>query len=147
MLLRIASVALLASTASAQSTWYVDVNGTPPGTGTQVDPYMSIQLAIAQAATLSDSVVRSNVFTSCISSFTEGIGIYADCSSSPFVERCQILENNQAARGGGTYGAGTYSECLIRDNTCQSSRPFNSRGAGTYGADLSDCEVYGNTAT
>lgn len=41
----LAAVSLVVS-ASAQTTWYVDVQGTPPGTGTQVDPFVSIQQAI-----------------------------------------------------------------------------------------------------
>ena len=45
---------------TAQSTWYVDTNGTPPGTGTVVDPYASIQYAFDQAATLAgDTLVVS----------------------------------------------------------------------------------------
>lgn len=34
------------------TTWYVDVSGTAPGSGTQNDPYTSIQYAIDQATTL-----------------------------------------------------------------------------------------------
>lgn len=36
----------------AQSTWYVDAAGTPPGTGSQLDPYTSLQHAIARPSTL-----------------------------------------------------------------------------------------------
>jgi hypothetical protein len=42
---------LLAPVASAQITWYVDVDGAPPGTGTFSDPYTSIQYAIDQPTT------------------------------------------------------------------------------------------------
>ena len=35
----------------AQTTWYVDASGTAPGSGTQADPYTSIQFAISQAST------------------------------------------------------------------------------------------------
>lgn len=42
----------LAPLATAQTTWYVDVGGTPPGTGTASDPYTSLQYAIAQPATV-----------------------------------------------------------------------------------------------
>lgn len=38
---------------AAQTTWYVDVNGTPPGSGTQNDPYTSIQFAIFAPSTVS----------------------------------------------------------------------------------------------
>ncbi len=44
--------ALSAGTAFAQTTWHVDVNGTPPGSGTAADPYTSIVHAIAQASTV-----------------------------------------------------------------------------------------------
>lgn len=46
-----------ASAARAQTTWYVDVNGTPPGSGTQADPYTSVQNAIAQASTVAGDTV------------------------------------------------------------------------------------------
>ncbi|MCY3001008.1 MAG: hypothetical protein NTV21_04315 [Planctomycetota bacterium] len=38
--------------AAAQTTWYVDVNGTPPGTGTLADPYTSIQYAATRPTTV-----------------------------------------------------------------------------------------------
>ena len=52
MILRIASLALalLFPVARAQTTWYVDAAGTPPGSGTQNDPFTSIQTAIDQSA-------------------------------------------------------------------------------------------------
>jgi hypothetical protein len=37
--------------ATAQTTWYVDVNGVAPGTGTPSDPYTSIQYAITRPST------------------------------------------------------------------------------------------------
>jgi hypothetical protein len=43
---------LLALPAAAQTTWYVDLAGTPPGSGTRVDPYVSIQAAIDAPATV-----------------------------------------------------------------------------------------------
>lgn len=48
---------LSASPVAAQSTWYVDVNGTPPGSGTQADPYTSLQDAIAQGTTLAGDTI------------------------------------------------------------------------------------------
>ncbi|MCK6445727.1 MAG: hypothetical protein L6Q99_04985 [Planctomycetes bacterium] len=41
----------------AQATWYVDVNGTPPGTGTFANPYTSIQYAIDRPTTLSGDLL------------------------------------------------------------------------------------------
>lgn len=47
----------LTYSASAQSTWYVDVHGTAPGTGTQVDPYTSLQYAIEQPGTVDNDTL------------------------------------------------------------------------------------------
>jgi Right handed beta helix region len=44
---------LLATPALSQTTWYVDLNNTPPGTGTANDPYTSIQYAVEQPTTVS----------------------------------------------------------------------------------------------
>jgi hypothetical protein len=59
MLRRDLLVVLLASSgaAQAQTTWYVDVAGTAPGTGTQLDPYTSIQHAISQPSTIAGDTV------------------------------------------------------------------------------------------
>ncbi|MFN0006408.1 MAG: hypothetical protein ACKVXR_00760 [Planctomycetota bacterium] len=43
----------LAVSAAAQSTWYVDVGGIAPGTGTAADPFTRIQYAIDRPATIS----------------------------------------------------------------------------------------------
>jgi hypothetical protein len=45
------ALCLAALPAAAQTTWYVDVNGTPPGTGTLADPYTSIQYAATRPTT------------------------------------------------------------------------------------------------
>jgi len=52
-----ALLALLAPAAAAQSTWFVDLAGVAPGTGSAQDPYTSIQYAIAQPATQSGDTV------------------------------------------------------------------------------------------
>ena len=43
--------------APAQTTWFVDINGTPPGTGTALDPFTSIDFALAQPTTVSGDLV------------------------------------------------------------------------------------------
>jgi Right handed beta helix region len=48
---------LTCSASLAQTTWYVDVNGTSPGSGTQNDPYTSIQYAIDQGTTVGGDVL------------------------------------------------------------------------------------------
>jgi hypothetical protein len=52
-----ALLALLAPAAAAQSTWFVDLAGVAPGTGTAQDPYTSIQYAVAQPTTQSGDTV------------------------------------------------------------------------------------------
>lgn len=47
----LACLVFIASPASAQTTWYVDVNATPPGNGSQSSPYTSIQYAHNQTTT------------------------------------------------------------------------------------------------
>jgi hypothetical protein len=51
------AAASLVLTASAQKTWYVDVNGTPPGTGTVADPFVGIQQAIAAPAVVDGDTI------------------------------------------------------------------------------------------
>lgn len=41
----------------AQATWYVDANGTPPGTGTVGNPFTSVQAAIQQPATVGGDTI------------------------------------------------------------------------------------------
>lgn len=45
------ALAVCTCTASAQTTWFVDVNGTPPGVGTQGSPFVSLQAAILSPTT------------------------------------------------------------------------------------------------
>ena len=51
------ALSVFAAAAAAQSTWYVDINGTPPGAGTVTNPYTSIQYALNQPTTLQDDTV------------------------------------------------------------------------------------------
>lgn len=48
---------LLAGSATAQTTWFVDAAGTPPGSGTPGDPFTSIQFAIDSALVLEGDTV------------------------------------------------------------------------------------------
>ena len=49
----------LVPAAAAQTTWYVDANGAAPGSGTQLDPYTTIQAAIDAAAQYTDTILVS----------------------------------------------------------------------------------------
>ena len=48
---------VLALPTVAQTTWYVDVNGTPPGTGSLGNPFTSIQYAIDQGTTVDGDTI------------------------------------------------------------------------------------------
>ena len=52
LLASLTALAILAPHAAAQTTWYVDVTNSSPGSGTQADPYASIQFAIDAGTTL-----------------------------------------------------------------------------------------------
>ena len=55
---------LLSPVALAQNTWYVDDDGTAPGSGSQSDPYTSIQYAIEQSSTQEgDTLMVARVLT------------------------------------------------------------------------------------
>lgn len=56
-------VSLLAGSASAQATWYVDGSACdPPGSGSQTDPFCRIQTAVDAAASGDTVVVRAGVY-------------------------------------------------------------------------------------
>ena len=61
--------AILLSPAWAQSLWHVDVNGTPPGSGSAANPYTSIQYAIDQGSTLDGDtlLVRPGTYAETLS--------------------------------------------------------------------------------
>ena len=62
-------IALSSGAARAQTTWYVDVNGTPPGSGTAADPYTSIAYAVGRPTTLTGDtlLVAPGVYAESIS--------------------------------------------------------------------------------
>ena len=51
------ALALLGRPAAAQTTWYVDAAGVPPGSGTPGDPYTRIQYAIDQPSTVAGDTI------------------------------------------------------------------------------------------
>jgi len=57
LLLDVLLALLLAPGATAQTTWYVDVANTPPGSGSVADPYSSLDYALAQPTTVSGDTV------------------------------------------------------------------------------------------
>ncbi len=56
--LALLSLIVFPAAAAAQTTWYVDWNNSPPGSGTESDPYTSLQYAIEQPTTVSGDSIR-----------------------------------------------------------------------------------------
>lgn len=52
LMLALAALAL-ATAASAQTTWFVDINGTPPSTGKVSEPHPTIAYSVTQSTTFS----------------------------------------------------------------------------------------------
>ncbi len=59
---RVSLVALLAVSSAQAGTIYVDVNCPGPGSGTQLDPYCSIQTAIDNAVATDEIVVAAGTY-------------------------------------------------------------------------------------
>ncbi len=76
--------------APLQSTWYVDDDGTAPGTGTQTDPYTRIDYAVAQPSTLAgDTVlVRSGTYLNEAIDFA-GKDLVIESVFGPFVTQIE----------------------------------------------------------
>lgn len=132
---------LLAGASFAQSTWHVDVNGVPPGTGSPGDPYTSIQYAINQPTTLhlDTLLVAPGTYVENIRDF-DGVAFEAVLVRStqgplstflrpalpnqPAVEwaRGSMLEGFTITGGGSpSFGVasilgGTLQRCIVRDN-------------------------------
>lgn len=165
---------LLASSASAQNTWYVDQGGTAPGTGTQLDPYTSLQFAIVQAGTVSGDtlLVAPGDYVEAIDYSGKGLEIrstqgadvtilrnsagpvvrLATQESGAILEGFMLVDGTGEVTGSETSGGGIYlsqasltvENCSIRD--CQAVF-----GGGVYleaSATLvmRDCELSENFA-
>lgn len=121
-------IALAAPAATAQTTWYVDSAGTAPGAGTQLDPYTSVQYAIAQASTLSGDtlLVAAGVYTEHLDLLGKHLEIAGEGAGQTFID------------GGGldrvvNFSAGAGGE--LRDLTIENGWaliPGNDRGGGVW---------------
>ncbi len=79
--------------ATAQTTWYVDVNATAPGLGTQAAPYSDVQYAIAQATTLAgdDLLVLPGTYVGLIDFMGKDIWVHSQAGPTT-----TTLDGNQA---------------------------------------------------
>jgi hypothetical protein len=157
------AILTLAAAASAQTTWHVDVNGVPPGTGTQTDPYTSLQAAHDQPSTVDgDTVlvapgtyVGNYLFTKRItvrSAAGAEATILRPATTGPVLRPAAPLDELDVLiiegftitghlgpfhQGAVESSEGTLVRCIVRDNP--------GMGVSTsYDTNLVDCTVTGN---
>jgi len=144
ILLAALSSALLAVTASAQTTWYVDLNATPPGNGSQASPFTAIQPALSNAALQNgDTVlVAPGVYAEQIL-FVTGKGVTLLAPGGPAVTRIEpnapgthipwVVEQNFAI-----------PNCTIEGFTISGDKVASSVGVRSAGLYVRHCVVIGN---
>lgn len=81
-------ISLIASPAAASSTWYVDAAGGGPGSGAQLDPYTSLQYAIAQPTTMDGDtlLVAAGVYFEHIDLLGKTLHIAGDGAGQTFLD-------------------------------------------------------------
>ena len=104
--LGVASIAL-AAPALSQTTWYVDDDGIPPGSGTVGDPYTSIQYAIDQATTMAGDtlVVLGGTYAEDVHLAGKAIAILGEVASPPRIEGAGVLSAALLAPAGQPAGS------------------------------------------
>lgn len=146
----LALVALaLAPTVSAQTTWYVDINGTPPGSGTVTDPYTNINYAVSQATTVSGDLVLVSPGTYQELIVIAAKGVHVKSTGGPSLTIVDAAGAGSPVAVLGTDGTTTTLEGLTLRNGAGTGSP-DPLGGGIYGEDASialvDCVVEHNTA-
>jgi hypothetical protein len=151
----------LAGRALAQTTWYVDVHATPPGTGSVATPYASLQYAHDQPSTVNGDtllvapgtyVENVHVWKEVVVSATLGAelthivpasaGIVVFLDGTLDQNALTVFEGFDIASGAGTTdvvraSAGTLRRCLVRGSGSENG--VNS----VYDAVLESCTVTG----
>ncbi|HUR28825.1 MAG TPA: right-handed parallel beta-helix repeat-containing protein [Planctomycetota bacterium] len=151
------SVALLCALGHAQSTWYVDVHGTPPGVGTPAQPYTSIQYAVTRPTTAVNDivVVAPGLYVDNVQRFDP---VHIVASGGPLVTELRpqnpavatvllfygsitgfTLTGNASSNlnGGALNLEGTIaSRCIVRNNP--------GLGVFSYTCDLRNCTIIDN---
>lgn len=146
----LALVALaLAPTVSAQATWYVDINGTPPGSGTVTDPYTSINYAVSQASTISGDLVLVSPGTYSEQVVIPAKGVHVKSTDGPTATQIDAGGGGSAVSFLGTDGTASTLEgfTLTKGTGTGSPTPL---GGGIYGegatVSVLNCVVDQNTA-
>lgn len=174
----ISAAVILSASATAQgTTWYVDVNGVAPGTGTAFDPYTSIDYAVHQATTVSgDTVlVLPGVYEETVEIVNKGIvvmgregavetiidargkgtvvtvvGVGRD--STPLLKGFTITNGTGTLRNGHKIGGGILAEDTVLEvQNCiiTSNEAVLGGGVGATASELDmyDCEIRSNVAS
>jgi hypothetical protein len=126
------AIALSSAFAAAQTTWYVDVNGTPPGSGTQADPYTSIQYAISRPTTVNGDTVL--VAPGTYLENVDFLGKAIQVSSSGGAASTTIDANNVGSAVTFANGEGLGSSLVgftVRRGVGTGAAPFT-KGGGIY---------------
>lgn len=139
----------LASAASAQTTWYVDINGTPPGSGTVADPYTSINYAVSQPSTISGDVVEVAPGTYQELIFILAKGVHVKSSGGPSVTIVDAAGAGSPVAVLGTDGTMTIIEGLTLTNGVGTGTA-GPQGGGLFASSsllrISDCIIENNEA-
>jgi hypothetical protein len=139
----------LAPTVSAQTTWYVDINGTPPGSGTVTDPYTSINYAVSQASTISGDLVLVSPGTYQEQVVLLAKGVYVKSTGGPSTTTIDAGGSGSAVAILGTGGLKATLEGLTLTNGSGTgaSKP---QGGGVYATsslvNIVNCLIEENTA-
>lgn len=114
-------LASLGGLVGAQSTWHVDVQGVPPGQGTQGDPYTSIQYAISQPSTVHGDtlVVAPGEYVENVSTMNKRLNLRS--SAGP------LLTTIRSA-GTGTWTVTLELDCELEGFTITQSPSLTSSG-------------------
>jgi hypothetical protein len=150
---RLCAILSLSLAAGAQiTTWHVDIhNPNPPGTGTPLDPYTSIQFAIAQPQTQSGDaiLVHPGVYFESIDYLGKTLAIGSSSGpASTQINGAGSFGSLVTVKSG--EGAGTYLEgfTLIGGSGTYSSATLDSRGGAIYCKNsrlrISNCTIQDN---
>ncbi len=154
-----ALLSLMSANASAQSTWYVDVNAAPPGSGTPTNPYASIQYAITRNTTLSGDtiLVGPGLYVENIVDYPKSITVRASAgplltelrpqnplAATAYLDQGSTIEgftltgNWSTGLNGGALNLenSLAIRCIVRDNPTM--------GVFSYNAYLRNCTIVDN---
>jgi len=136
--------------AGLAGTWYVDVNGSPPGTGTLANPYTSLAFALAQPTTVSGDFVRVAPGTYTENVVFPGRGVTVASVAGPSVTIIDAAGSGSAVAFLGTDGTAMVLQGFTVTGGKGTTPLFDPLGGGIYAVDaiyeVHGCIVTGNDA-